>query len=333
MSSYIINRIAIFIPLLFMISVITFVIIELPPGDYLTTYIEQLESQGGERLTSEEIENLTRFYGLNRPIYIRYLKWISNIVLRGNLGWSLAYGRAVRDLIAERIGTTVILSLVTLAFTYIAAIPIGILSAVKQYSTFDYFFTFVGFIGLAVPNFLLALVLLWISFKYFGIVVTGLFSSQYIDAPWTLAKIGNLFTHIWVPVIIIGTAGMAGLLRVMRGCLLDELSKQYVVTARAKGVKEIRLLFRYPVRLALNPIISGVGWLLPAIVSGATITAIVLSLPTLGPLLLGALRSQDMYLAGSIIMILSFLVLIGNLISDILLVWLDPRIKFKALSK
>ena len=221
----------------------------------------------------------------------------------------------------------------TLAFTYIAAIPIGILSAVKQYSTFDYFFTFVGFIGLAVPNFLLALVLLWISFKYFGIVVTGLFSSQYIDAPWTLAKIGNLFTHIWVPVIIIGTAGMAGLLRVMRGCLLDELSKQYVVTARAKGVKEIRLLFRYPVRLALNPIISGVGWLLPAIVSGATITAIVLSLPTLGPLLLGALRSQDMYLAGSIIMILSFLVLIGNLISDILLVWLDPRIKFKALSK
>ena len=332
MTSYIARRLVAFVPLLLVISVITFVIIELPPGDYLTTYIQQLEEQGTE-LTLEEIGNLTRFYGLDKPIYGRYLKWISNILLHGNLGWSFAYQRAVSTLVAERVGTTVMLSIVTLVFTYVVAIPIGILSAVKQYSPFDYFFTFVGFIGLAVPNFLLALVLLWLSFKYLDLTVTGLFSSQYVDAPWTLAKIGDLFAHIWVPVIVIGTAGMAGLIRVMRGCLLDELTRQYVITARAKGVREARLLFKYPVRLALNPIVSGIGWLLPAIVSGAVITSIVLNLPTLGPLLLGALNSQDMYLAGSIVLILSFLVLIGNLISDILLAWLDPRISFKGLGE
>ena len=332
MTSYIARRLVAFVPLLLVISVITFVIIELPPGDYLTTYIQQLEEQGTE-LTMEEIENLTRFYGLDKPIYGRYLKWISNILLHGNLGWSFGYQRAVSTLVAERVGTTVILSIVTLVFTYVVALPIGILSAVKQYSPFDYFFTFVGFIGLAVPNFLLALVLLWLSFKYLDLTVTGLFSSQYVDAPWTLAKIGDLFAHIWVPVIVIGTAGMAGLIRVMRGCLLDELTRQYVITARAKGVREARLLFKYPVRLALNPIVSGIGWLLPAIVSGAVITSIVLNLPTLGPLLLGALNSQDMYLAGSIVLILSFLVLIGNLISDILLAWLDPRISFKGLGE
>ena len=332
MTSYIARRLVAFVPLLLVISVITFVIIELPPGDYLTTYILQLEEQGTQ-LTMEEIGNLTRFYGLDKPIYGRYLKWISNILLHGNLGWSFAYQRAVSTLVAERVGTTVMLSMVTLVFTYVVAIPIGILSAVKQYSPFDYFFTFVGFIGLAVPNFLLALVLLWLSFKYLGLTVTGLFSFQYVDAPWTLAKVGDLFAHIWVPVIVIGTAGMAGLIRVMRGCLLDELTRQYVITARAKGVREARLLFKYPVRLALNPIVSGIGWLLPAIVSGAVITSIVLNLPTLGPLLLGALNSQDMYLAGSIVLILSFLVLIGNLISDILLAWLDPRISFKGLGE
>jgi peptide/nickel transport system permease protein len=331
-TSYIARRLVAFVPLLLVISVITFVIIELPPGDYLTTYILQLEEQGTQ-LTMEEIGNLTRFYGLDKPIYGRYLKWISNILLHGNLGWSFAYQRAVSTLVAERVGTTVMLSMVTLVFTYVVAIPIGILSAVKQYSPFDYFFTFVGFIGLAVPNFLLALVLLWLSFKYLGLTVTGLFSFQYVDAPWTLAKVGDLFAHIWVPVIVIGTAGMAGLIRVMRGCLLDELTRQYVITARAKGVREARLLFKYPVRLALNPIVSGIGWLLPAIVSGAVITSIVLNLPTLGPLLLGALNSQDMYLAGSIVLILSFLVLIGNLISDILLAWLDPRISFKGLGE
>ena len=329
---YILQRLMVFIPLLFLISIISFVIIELPPGDYLTTYILFLEAQG-TRMEDAQIENLRVYYGLDSPIYVRYTKWIWNIIARGNFGWSFDYNRPVSAIIGERILLTIVLSTVTLLFTYIVAIPIGVLSAVKQYSVFDYTFTFIGFVGLALPNFLLALVLLWISFNYFGVPVTGLFSAEYAQAAWSLAKVGNMLKRIWVPVIVVGTAGMAGLIRVMRGGLLDELRKQYVVTARAKGVAERKLLFRYPVRVAINPLISGIGWLLPSIISGATITSIVLNLPTTGPVLLGALLAQDMYLAGSFIMILSVLVLIGNLISDILLAWLDPRIRFGEAAK
>ena len=332
MISFVLRRVISFIPLLAIISVVSFTLIELPPGDFLTTYIHELEEQGTQ-LSELEIENLTAFYGLDKPVHTRYLKWISNILLRGNLGWSFRFGRPVSIVIRERLATTILLSLTTLLFTYLAAVPIGVLSAVRQYSLVDYLFTFIGFVGLALPNFLLALVLLWIAFKYFGIAITGLFSPEYVGAVWSIGKIIDLLKHIWVAVIVIGTAGMAGLIRVLRGMLLDELSKQYVVTARAKGLTEMRLLFRYPVRVSLNPIISGIGWLLPAIISGATITSIVLNLPTMGPILLTALMSQDMYLAGSVVMLLSVLVLLGNLISDILLAWIDPRIRFEALAK
>ena len=328
--SYIIRRTLQFIPLLISVSIISYVIIELPPGDILTIHIKSLEEQG-DILSLAQVENLKEFYGLDQPMYVRYFKWITNILFKGNFGWSFAYQQAVSDLIGDRIAMTMLLSITTIVFTYIVAIPIGILSAVRQYSPFDYFFTSVGFIGLAMPNFLLALVLLWISFKHFGIAITGLFSPEYVDAAWSLAKLGDLFQHIWVAVVVIGTAGMAGLIRVLRGTLLDELRKQYVITARAKGLAETKLLFKYPVRIALNPVISGLGWLLPATISGATITSVVLNLPTTGPLLLAALLSQDMYLAGSIVMILSFLILTGNLLSDIILAWIDPRIEFKGI--
>ena len=332
MISFVTRRVISFIPLLVIISVVSFTLIELPPGDFLTTYIHELEEQGTQ-LSELEIENLTAFYGLDKPVHTRYLKWISNILLRGNFGWSFRFGRPVSIVIRERLATTILLSLTTLLFTYLVAVPIGVLSAVRQYSLVDYLFTFIGFVGLALPNFLLALVLLWIAFKYFGIGITGLFSPEYVGAVWSIGKIIDLLKHIWVAVIVIGTAGMAGLIRVLRGMLLDELNKQYVVTARAKGLTEMRLLFKYPVRVSLNPIISGVGWLLPAIISGATITSIVLNLPTMGPILLTALMSQDMYLAGSVVMLLSVLVLLGNLISDILLAWIDPRIRFEALAR
>ena len=248
--------------------------------------------------------------------------------MRGNLGWSFAHDRPVSAVIGERLGLTLVVTISTLIFTYVAAVPIGVYSAVRQYSFFDYFWTFWGFVGLAIPNFLFALVLLWIAFRYFGVAITGLFAPEFVDAPWSLARVWSMLQRLWAPVVVVGTAGMAGLIRVMRGTLLDELRKQYVVTARAKGVAEGRLLFKYPVRIAVNPIISGIGWLLPAIISGATITSIVLNLPTTGPVLLGALLAQDMYLAGSFVMILSILVLVGNLISDIVLAWVDPRIRF-----
>ena len=327
MLRYIVRRVAAFAPLLLLLSAVSFAIIELPPGDYLTTYVLQLEMQGN-RVTAETVANLSAYYGLDQPIYTRYLLWLRNILLRGNLGWSFAHDRPVAAVIGERLGLTLVVTISTLVFTYVAAVPIGVYSAVRQYSFFDYFWTFWGFVGLAIPNFLFALVLLWISFRYFGVPITGLFAPEFVDAPWSLARVWSMLQRLWAPVLVVGTAGMAGLIRVMRATLLDELRKLYVVTARAKGVAEGRLLFKYPVRIAVNPIISGIGWLLPAIISGATITSIVLNLPTTGPVLLGALLAQDMYLAGSFVMILSILVLVGNLISDIVLAWVDPRIRF-----
>ncbi len=332
MLSFIIRRIILLIPLLFILSIISFVIIELPPGDYLTMHILQLR-QSGTVVSEAEIARLIRQYGLNKPMYARYFMWIWNIVRYGDFGRSFQWDKPVSEVMGERIALTMVISICTLIFIWMTAIPIGIYSATHQYSPFDYTFTFLGFIGLATPNFLLALVLIWLAFTYLGIPVTGLFSPGYVDAAWSLAKMGDMFKHMWVAVVVVGTAGTAGIIRVMRGSLLDELRKQYVITARAKGVSEGKLLFKYPVRMAINPLISTIGWLLPAIISGEAITAIVLNLPTTGPVLLRALLYQDMYLAGSFILILSTLTVIGTLISDISLAWLDPRIRYKGISE
>ncbi|RLE07782.1 ABC transporter permease [Candidatus Aerophobetes bacterium] len=327
MLAYMLRRLIYMGVVVWILSVASYVIIELPPGDYITSYISQLQASG-EVVDEAEIAALRKRYGLDLPLYLRYFKWIRNI-LQGDFGKSFEWNRPVIDLIAERLPLTAIISLFTLIFTYAVAIPIGIYSAVHQYSMGDYIFTVFGFIGLAMPNFLLALVLMFILFNYFGLNPTGLFSPQYIDAPWSLAKFMDMLKHLPIPVIVVGTAGTAGLIRVMRGCLLDELRKNYVVTARAKGVAERTLLFKYPVRVAINPIISTIGWTLPTIVSGAMITAIVLNLPTTGTLLYGALMSQDSYVAGSIVLLVSSLTVIGTFISDILLMWLDPRIRYE----
>ncbi|MCD6368979.1 MAG: ABC transporter permease [Thermoproteales archaeon] len=295
-------------------------------------YILQLQ-KAGTQVGEAEIARLTQQYGLDKPMYMRYFMWIWNIIRYGDFGRSFQWGRPVSEVIGERIMLTMVISILTLIFTWAVAIPIGIYSATHQYSLFDHIFTFLGFIGLATPNFLLALMLVWLSFTYLHIPITGLFSSEYMDAAWSIAKVADMFKHVWVAVIVVGTAGAAGIIRVMRGCLLDELRKQYVITARAKGVSERKLLFKYPVRIAINPLISTIGWLLPQVVSGTTITAIVLNLPTTGPVLFRALMFQDMYLAGSFILILSTLTVIGSLISDILLAWLDPRIRYKGVSE
>lgn len=327
MLFYIIRRCLYMIIILLVLSVVTFVIIQLPPGDFLTMRIMELQSRGA-RVDEAEIAALRRQYGLDLPIYVQYFKWMWKM-FHGDFGISFDRNKPVGELIAERLPLTIAVSLFSLIFTYIVAIPIGIYSATHQYSGADYTFTIIGFIGLATPNFLLALILMLVFFQYFGLSIGGLFSPEYLTAAWSMGKFVDMLKHLPIPVIVIGTAGTAALIRVMRGCLLDELRKQYVITARAKGVKERNLLFKYPVRVAINPIISTVGWTLPGIISGETITAIVLSLPTTGPLLFRALISQDMYLAGSIIMVLSLLTVVGTLISDILLVWVDPRIRYE----
>jgi len=322
-----VRRFLFMVIVLIIVSVLAFVIIQLPPGDYVTSLVSKLEA-AGERITEEKILALRKRYGLDVPIYLQYFKWMWRM-LHGDLGMSLLYNRPVASLIAERLPLTVMISLLATIFTYAAAIPIGIYSATHQYSIGDYIFTVAGFAGLAIPNFLLALVLMFLFYKYFGLSVGGLFSPEYFLAPWSIGRFVDMLKHLPIPIIVIGTAGTAGLIRVMRGCLLDELRKQYVITARAKGVAERILLFKYPVRVAINPIISTIGWMLPAIVSGETITAIVLNLQTTGPLLYHALLSQDMYLAGSITMFLTFLTVIGTFISDILLMWIDPRIRYE----
>ena len=323
----ILSRLFWIIPTLVIISIISFAIIQLPPGDYLTSYIAAL-AESGETVDEEQIEALRMRYALDQPVYVQYFRWIAGM-LQGDMGMSFEWNRPVTDLIGERILLTTIISIVTLLVTWGIAVPIGIYSAVKQYSIGDYAVTFIGFIGLATPNFLLALVCMYIGYAVFGVSAGGLFSAAYQNAPWSLAKLWDLFSHIWIPVLVIGTSGTAGMIRVMRGNLLDELRKQYVLTARAKGVHRVKLILKYPVRIALNPMISTIGWVLPSIVSGATITAVVLGLPTTGPLLLRALMNQDMYLAGSMVMMLSLLTVIGTLISDLLLLWLDPRIRYE----
>jgi len=327
MLGYIVRRVLYMIPTLIIISVIAFIIIELPPGDYLTAYMANLASTGTEA-SQDQIAALKRQYGLDRPLYIRYLRWIWRL-LHGDMGVSFEWNRPVSELIWERLALTFVMSLLTTLFIWAVAFPIGIYSAVKQYSIGDYVFTAISFIGLGLPNFMIALVFLWLAFSKWGVALTGLFSPEYVNAPWSLAKVLDMLKHMWVPVIVLGTSGTAGLIRTMRANLLDELHKPYVITARANGLSETKLLFKYPVRIAINPFISTIGWTLPSLVSGATIISVVLSLPTTGPLLLNALLNQDMYLAGSFIMMLSVLTVIGTLISDILLAWVDPRIRYE----
>jgi peptide/nickel transport system permease protein len=312
---------------LWIMSILAFIVIQLPPGDWLTHHIQQLQLTGG---TGDEAlaATLRKQYGLDLPLHRQYLKWVGGFV-HGDFGMSFSWQKSVTEVIGERLALTVIISLSTLLLTYIAAIPIGIYSATHQYSFGDYAFTVMGFAGLAIPNFMLALIIMYFLFKYFGLSVGGLFSPEFINAPWSMARVRDLLTHIWAPLIVVGTAGTAELIRVMRAVLLDELRRQYVITARAKGLAESRLLFRYPVRIAMNPIVSTVGWQLPRIVSGATITAVVLALPTIGPLLLGALMEQDMFLAGTMVLFLGSLTLIGTFLSDILLVMVDPRIRYE----
>jgi peptide/nickel transport system permease protein len=328
MFAYIIRRILIMIPTMIAISFISFVIIQLPPGDFLTNYIAELHSRG-EMVDQAELDALRQRWGLDQPWYIQYSRWAWNFI-HGDFGHSFEWNRPVSSLVAERIPLTILISACTMIFTWAVAVPIGIYSAVRQYSWADYLLTFIGFIGLATPNFLFALLLLWISYAYLGMSIGGLFSPEFVDAPWTVARFLDLLKHLWIPVLIVGTGHTAKFIRIIRGNLLDELKKPYVTTARAKGLSETRLILKYPVRVAINPLISTIGWTLPELVSGIAITAVVLNLPTSGPLLLGALMSQDMHLAGSFIMLLSFLTVVGTLLSDILLAWVDPRIRFGA---
>jgi peptide/nickel transport system permease protein len=302
-------------------------VIVLPPGDYLTAYVSQLRAQGD--IAEAEIAALRHQYGLDRPVYVQYLKWMRNL-MRGNLGLSFEWNKPVGELIRERLGMTLAVSMTALIITYAIAIPIGIYSAVRQYSIGDYLFTIIAFAGMSIPNFLLALILIVFLRKNLGISAGGLFSLEFRGAPWSWAKFGDLLKHLPLPLLIISMAGTAQIVRVMRGMLLDEVNKPYVTTARAKGLKESRLLLRYPVRLALNPVVSTIGWALPGIFSGQTIAAIVLDLPTIGPLLYKALMTEDMFLAASTIMITTTLTILGMFISDLLLAMLDPRIRLAA---
>ena len=327
MVAFIVRRLLLAIPMLIFISFISFVIIQLPPGDYVTAYVAQLR-QGGEYISAGQEATMRERLGLNDPMLVQYWRWITAIVLRGDFGYSLDWNAPVSSLIWDRLAITLALSTASLIITWLIAIPVGVYSATRQYSFLDYVFTVFGFLGKGTPDFLLALILMWIAFVYMQLDVGGLFSSQYQNAPWSWAKFIDLLQHLWIPIVVLGTGGAAGLIRVMRANMLDELGKPYVETAYAQGLSERQVVWRYPVRVALNPFISTVGWALPALFSGDIITAIVLNLPTTGPLLLQALKMQDMYLAGSFILILSVFTVIGTLISDILLAWFDPRIRY-----
>ena len=327
MLNYIGKRLLLMIPTLFVISVLVFIIIQLPPGDYLESYIAELQSQG-ESVDDAKIKFLRQEYGLDKPMYEQYFVWAKGL-LKGDLGYSFEFDLPVREVVGDRMFLTIIISVITIIFTWMIAFPIGIYSATHQYSWGDYGLSFLGFIGLATPNFLLALVMLYLANVYFGTSIGGLMDPEYIDQPWSWAKIKSVLEHLWIPVIVIGTSGTAGMIRRLRANLLDELQKQYVTTARAKGMKEGKLVRKYPLRMALNFFIADIGSLLPSVISGAEITAVVLSLPTTGPMLLSALQSQDMYLAGSFLMFLAMLTVIGVLISDILLAVTDPRIRLQ----
>ena len=323
---YTLRRIAVLIPVLVVISIIVFVIIQLPPGDIVSTKIESLEKQGA-RLSREQIDAIRAEYGLDKPMYQRYLMWMKGF-LTGDLGRSFTYSETVNKLILDRLPLTMLISVFTIILSWAISIPISLLCAVKQYSFGDYFFTFIAFIGMSIPSFFIAIILMFYGFKFFGISIGGLFSREFITASWSIPKILDLLKHIWVPIVVLGVGGTAGTIRTLRAVLLDELGKDYVRTARAKGIPEWRVLVFHPLRVSIIPLLSTIGWLLPAIVSGDTIVSKVLSIPTLGPLMLEALMTQDMYLAGSILFGLAILTVIGTLISDLIMAWLDPRLKY-----
>ena len=327
MVQYLIKRVITMAMTLVVISALVFIVIKLPPGDYLTTYIEELKAQG-ENVDQSRIDFLRTRYGLDQPAWQQYLTWATGL-LRGDLGWSFEYDQPVAKVVGETLFLTVILKLATVLFIYAVAFPIGVYSATHQYSWADHGLTFLGFLGIAVPNFLFALVILYAANVWFGTSIGGLMDPSYIGEPWSWGKFGSLLAHLWAPVIVIGITGTAGMIRRLRANLLDELQKQYVTTARAKGMPERRLLLRYPMRVALNPFIADVGSLLPQLVSGAVIVSVVMSLPTSGPLLLSSLQSQDTYLAGSFLMFLATLTVVGMFISDVALAILDPRIRLE----
>jgi len=299
----------------------------LPPGDIITSRLQELQAEGQD-ISEEQIEALRARYNLNDPLHIQYFKWIGGILV-GNMGYSVMYGQSVNNLIWERLGFTLLITFSATLLTWLIAFPVGVYSALRQYSVLDYAATLMAFVGLATPNFLLALVLMYLGYEWFGIAVGGLFSPEYASADWSMGKLGDLLAHLWIPAVVIGMGGTAGMVRIMRANLLDELGKPYVTTALAKGLHPIRLVIKYPLRIALNPFISTVGWMLPHLISGAAIIAVVLSLPTTGPLLLDSLKNQDMYLAGSFLLMLSALTVIGTLLSDILLAITDPRIRYE----
>ena len=325
MFHYLVRRVLVMIPTLIIISAIIFFIIQLPEGDYLTSYIAELEAQG-ERISEEKIKFLREQYGLDQPPIQQYLTWVLGL-LKGDLGYSFEYSLPVDEVVGDRLFLSFLVSFFTIAFTWVVAFPIGIYSATHQYSWADHGLTFIGFLGLATPNFLLALVLLYFANVVFGTSIGGLMDEEYLNQPMSWDKLVSVLEHLWIPVIVIGTSGTAGMIRRLRANLLDELQKQYVVTARAKGVPPFRTLMKYPLRMSLNPFIADIGNLLPQVVSGAAIVSVVLSLPTTGPMLLDALRSQDMYLAGSFLMFLSMLTVVGMFLSDLALAALDPRIR------
>jgi peptide/nickel transport system permease protein len=328
MALYILQRLMLLPLLMLAYSFVIFVIIQAPPGDFLTAYVATLASSGSS-MSAEQVEALRQQYGLDQPMIVQYWLWLKHL-FKGDFGLSLEYQRPNADLIGEQLGLTIALALFSFVLTWALAIPAGIYSATHPRSLIDHALTVINYVGVATPNFMLALILMWGAFAYFDISVTGLFSPEYADAPWSVARALDLLKHIWLPALVLGIAGTARLSRIMRANLLDELNKPYVVTARAKGMKEWRLVLRYPVRLAFNPLISTIGWYLPALFSGSLIVATVMNLPNIGPLLLRALVNQDMYLAGGILLIYSFLTVVGTLLSDILLALVDPRIRVES---
>jgi peptide/nickel transport system permease protein len=329
MLAYILRRVMLMIPTLLVISIISFAVIQLPPGDYLTSYAAQLR-ETGDIVDEAELEVLKERYGLGQPVYVQYYKWVSGIILRGDWGQSMEWQRPVKDLIWGRMALTMVLSGISLLVSWFVAIPVGVYSATHQYSIPDYVMSIFSFVGAGTPGFMLALVVMYLAWSKLGMAVGGLFSEEYINAPWNWAKVVDMFKHLWIPVLIIAINGTAGGIRTTRANLLDELNKPYVETARAKGLKEGKLVWKYPTRVALNPFFSTLGWQLAGLISGQTLLAVVLSLQTTGPLLLRALTSQDMYLAGSLLLLVSTLTVIGTLFSDILLAWVDPRIRLEA---
>lgn len=330
MLKYIFWRIAVMIPTLLIISMLVFTIIQLPPGDFFESQIAELRAQG-ETANLQEIEDLRHEYGLDQPIAVQYVRWVGGM-LHGNFGYSFEYQLPVSDVVGDRLWLTILVSMTTILLTWLIAFPIGIYSATHQYSWSDYSLTFLGLLGIAIPNFMLALILMYFANVWFGVSIGHLMDQKYLSQPMSWEKARSILSHLWIPVIIVGTAGTAGMIRRLRANLLDEMQKQYVVTARAKGLHPLRALVKYPLRMALNFFVADIGSILPSIISGAEITAIVLSLETTGPMLIRALQSQDMYLAGSFLMFLAFLNVIGVLISDIALGFLDPRIRLQGRS-